>query len=219
MPCLTWALHCYALQVTINYWWKNNLMLWKLSFIWMTILIDNACNLNLSNVVSNDFNILKINNLIHVHMFIIQIKLKFNSIEEKWAANWCVSYWKSTQFLYPSGLSFGGGGGEGGREAMDHRTPISWENKITVFITAGPFLVFSWKLVGSLRFLKFLKYPEPTLLWFWFLFLSTNVGTWFGLNWFQRTRYSECKEPAKCQLGGKVNRKELGYLEQSRQFW
>jgi hypothetical protein len=49
----------------------------------MTILNDNACNLNLINVVNNDFNILKINGLIHVHMLIIQIKLKFNSIEEK----------------------------------------------------------------------------------------------------------------------------------------
>jgi hypothetical protein len=39
------------------------------------------------------------------------------------------------------------------------------------------------------------------------------------LKWFQRTRYSECKEPVKCQLGGKVNWKELGYLEQTRQFW
>ncbi len=140
--------------------------------------------------------------------------------EEKWDANWCLRYWKftqiDTQFLYRSGLSFFWGGGG---EAMDHRTPISWENKITVFITAGPLLVCSWKLVGSLRFLKFLKYPELTVLWLWFLFLFTNVGTGFGLNCFQRTRYSECKEPVKCQLGGKVIWKELGYLEQSRQFW
>jgi hypothetical protein len=49
----------------------------------MTILNDIACNLNFINLVSNDFNRLKMNNLIHVHMLIIQIKLKFNSIEEK----------------------------------------------------------------------------------------------------------------------------------------
>jgi hypothetical protein len=34
-------------------------------------------------LASNDFNRLKMNNLIHVHKLIIQIKLKFNSIEEK----------------------------------------------------------------------------------------------------------------------------------------
>ncbi len=179
----------------------------------MTILNDIACNLNLINLVHYDFNILKMNNLIPAHMLIIQIKLKLNSIEEKWDAHYCLRYWKSTQFLYSSGLSFCGG------EGIDHRTPISWENKITVFITAGPLLVCSWKLVGSLRFLKFLKYPELTVLWFWFLFLFTKIGTGFGLNCFQRTRYSECEELVKCQLGGKVNWKELGYLEQSRQFW
>jgi hypothetical protein len=45
----TWALHCCALLVTINQSFdeKNELILWKLSSIWMKILNDIACNLNL----------------------------------------------------------------------------------------------------------------------------------------------------------------------------
>jgi hypothetical protein len=129
----------------------------------MTILNDIACNLN-------------------------SINWNWITIEFNWREMRCklvCKILKSYSDWYPVSLLkwfefFLGGRG------MDHRTPISWENKITVFITAGPLLVCLWKLVGSLRFLKFFKYPELTLLWFWFLFPFTKVGTGFGLNWFQK---------------------------------
>jgi hypothetical protein len=45
-------------------WWKNELILWKLSSISMKIWND------------------------------MQLELNSNLIEKKWDANWCIRYWK-----------------------------------------------------------------------------------------------------------------------------
>ncbi len=69
--CLSILMH-----PTYQQWWKNELLLWKLSFIWMKILNNIACNLNW-----------------------IQILLKKNKIQ-----NWCTRYWKSTCHFHHSWL-------------------------------------------------------------------------------------------------------------------
>ncbi len=66
-------------------WLKNKFILWKLSFIWMKILNDIACNWNWIEFKYIEWNL---------NSIWIQFNNFSNSIEEKWDANWWRRYWK-----------------------------------------------------------------------------------------------------------------------------
>jgi hypothetical protein len=70
----TWAPHCYAWPMVID--WlideKNELILWKLSSIWMKILNDITCNFNW---IESNYD------LIRLKFNSIQIQLKRNDMQ------------------------------------------------------------------------------------------------------------------------------------------
>jgi hypothetical protein len=77
----TWALPCHTIPMTMK-WWNdeiNELMMWKLSFIWMKILNDVAQKCNWIQI---QFNLDWIQiNLNSIDSIFKNIRVKFNSIQ------------------------------------------------------------------------------------------------------------------------------------------
>jgi hypothetical protein len=82
---------------------KKRLFVWKLSFIWMKILNNIACNLNWKSNSQIEFKYIEWNSIFLIELKWVQIQLRqinSNSIEWKWDINWCTRYWKRASIIH-----------------------------------------------------------------------------------------------------------------------
>jgi hypothetical protein len=74
--------------------WKDELILWKLSFIWVKILNDIACNLNWIEFEKINWTQLNAQKMYEWNWIFVELNFKSNSIAQKWDAIFCRRYWK-----------------------------------------------------------------------------------------------------------------------------